>query len=53
MSKTYVFVQCGVRAVKLRQMSVSVFLHIGIGISLIGDKIISVSDFSRYLGVSG
>ena len=41
MSKTYVFVLRGVRAVKLRHVS-QCLSALGIGISLIGDKITSV-----------
>ena len=38
-SRNDVFVQHGIRAVKLRQMSVSVFMRIGTDNILIGDAI--------------
>ena len=38
-SRNYVFVQCGTRAVKLRQLSVGAFLRINTVVILLGDVI--------------
>ena len=39
MIRNDVFVQCGIRAVKLRQLSVGAFLHINTVVILLGDVI--------------
>ena len=51
MSRNYVFVQRGIRAVKLRQMTVGVCLCIDTCVMLIGD-VRSLSDSSKKEGVS-